>query len=281
MVLLVLVASGCGKTNPGSGANLGASAPSSPSAPATTTPAPAQPGTTSQPGATPQPGTAPQPATPPESGAPPQKGVPSPQKMSAFAGAVNLRLTDLPGFVVTPASAPSHKASERRLQEQLDTCAGALHGALGGGGEHSSPQFHRRGDPLQDGVSSDVSFLEASTSVASTLALLRSSHTRGCLAAYLKGLLAGQRFGGATVSSVSLQQGSPPATGSAGGFGWRVTAVFALRGLRVPFYLDILGFVYRRAVVTLLSSAVVVPFPAGAEEHLFELLLTRARAQSL
>ena len=201
--------------------------------------------------------------------------------MHAFAGAVNLRLSDVPGFVVSSASASSHTPGEQRLQEQLDTCAGSLHGALGGNGEHGSPQFHRRGDPLQEGVSSAVSFLEASAAVPATLAVLRSTHTRTCLTTYLRGLLAGQRFGGANVSRVSLQAGSPPATGTAGGFGWRVTAVFALKGLHVPFYLDILGFVYRRAVVTLLSSAVVVPFPASAEEHLFELLVTRARAQTL
>jgi hypothetical protein len=256
-LLAAALVCGCGKANPGS-AGGGASA-ASPGAGQTTT-APAQPGTAQQ---------------------PPQKGLPSLQRMRAFAAAVNLRSADLPGFAVTAANASSHNAGEQRLQEQLDSCAGSLHGALGGNGEHSSPQFHRRGDPLQEGVSSDVSFLEASAAVPATLALLRSSHTRACLTGYLRGLLASQRFGGAAVGSVSLQGGSPPAAGTSGGFGWRVTAVFTLKRLRVPFYLDILGFVYRRAVVTLLSSSVVVPFPAGAEEHLFELLLERARSQRL
>jgi hypothetical protein len=42
--------------------------------------------------------------------------------------------------------------------------------------------------------------------------------------------------------------------------------------------MDILGFVYGPARVTLFSSGALQPFPAAAEQRLFSLLLGRAKA---
>jgi hypothetical protein len=126
-----------------------------------------------------------------------------------------------------------------------------------------------------------VSFLRSEANVPAELSALRSAHTRDCLSSYLQSLLAGRHFGGARVARVSIVQGTPPAPGSSGGFGWRITAVARTARLSVPFYLDILGFVYRRAEVTLLSSGAVIPFPAAIEESLYKLLLSRATSQTL
>jgi hypothetical protein len=46
-------------------------------------------------------------------------------------------------------------------------------------------------------------------------------------------------------------------------------------------YLDILGFVYGPARVTLFSSGILRPFPAAVQQGLFSLLLARARAHHL
>ena len=47
----------------------------------------------------------------------------------------------------------------------------------------------------------------------------------------------------------------------------------------MPVYLDVLGFIYGTAEVRLLSTGLVSPFPAGAQERLYRELVTRARAQ--
>jgi hypothetical protein len=60
-----------------------------------------------------------------------------------------------------------------------------------------------------------------------------------------------------------------------------VRATFGLEGLKVPVYLDLLGFVYGPARVTLVSSGALRPFPAVAQQRLFTLLLQRARAHGL
>ena len=116
---------------------------------------------------------------------------------------------------------------------------------------------------------------------ARELAAIRSAHVRGCFAHYLGLLLKGQHYGGASVGPVSVASGTPPAPGTAGGFGWRLTATLTIRGLAVPFYLDILGFVYGPATVSLFSSGAVRPFPAAAEQRLFTLLLHRAKVREL
>ncbi len=197
---------------------------------------------------------------------------------SAFAAAVNLRPGDVPGFTAT-REPNSRQGNEPQLEERLGRCAGAL-GTRHTGEEASSPEFTRPGDQLGQRVNSSVSFLRSASSAAGELTILRSPRTRGCLVEYLQQLVRGRRFG-STAPRISITPGSPPAPGSAGGFGWRVTAVFRVKRLRVPYYLDVLGFIYRRAEVTLLSSGALIPFPAGQEERLFKLLLARASAQKL
>src|ERR1019366_6931793 len=75
--------------------------------------------------------------------------------------------------------------------------------------------------------------------------------------------------------------GNPPAQGVTGSFGLRISTAIVVRSVRIPFYLDILGFVYGPTEVILQSSGIPVPFPAAAEQHLYTLLLSRAKAQHL
>ncbi len=72
-----------------------------------------------------------------------------------------------------------------------------------------------------------------------------------------------------TFGHVKIAQGIPPALGTSGGFGWRVTAHAALNGISVPIYLDVLGFIYGTAEVRLQSTGLVAPFPGSAQEHLY------------
>jgi hypothetical protein len=226
--------------------------------------------------------TAPGPAGTGTSAAPSGEAPITQAQADAYGSAVNLRATDVPGFSPTSRSGGPGFAGEKQLQEQLARCVGGGVGSSGSGpSEVSSPQFRRRGTLLGDSVSSSVSFLDSVAQGERELKLLRSEHLRVCLNSYLDALLHGKQFGGATLTNVSIAQGSPPAPGTTGGFGWRVTAIFTLRGLRVPFYLDTLGFIDGRSQVMLQSSSAAIPFPAAAEESLYNLLLERAKSHRL
>jgi hypothetical protein len=197
----------------------------------------------------------------------------------AFAHAVNLSATDVPGF--TASATHEHETKvEKRLQRKLLGC-------LGGGRSEptlasvSSPSFKREAGIVQQGLSSSVSVTRTSAGSRRELAELRSNHTRACLQSYLDQLFKGPAFHGAPVDHVSISRGVPPSFGTTGSFAWRITVGFTVHSIRIPFYLDVLGFVYGPSQVMLLSSGLPVPFPAKAEEHLFSVLAARARAQGV
>lgn len=118
---------------------------------------------------------------------------------------------------------------------------------------------------------------------------MRSSHVRGCLSHYLDLLLKYQILKEQTSSaiinpssiSLSISHGTPPAPGATGSFGWRITATVAVHNIKLPFYIDILGFVDGPAEVTLTSTGALRPFPSAAQERLYLLLLKRAEAHRL
>lgn len=83
------------------------------------------------------------------------------------------------------------------------------------------------------------------------------------------------------MNHVSISLGVPPSFGTTGSFAWRIAVTFSVRSIRLPFYLDVLGFVYGPAQVMLFSSGFPVPFPAAGQEHLFSLLVARAKAQGV
>jgi hypothetical protein len=216
-------------------------------------------------------------------GAPPPaggSGGPSVRRARAFARAVNLTADDVPGF--NPNEHHSeHTRAERRLERKMLSCAG-LAGAskqavLGEG----SKSFQLKRGVIDLSVSSEVTVEPTPRTALRALAAIRSAHVRGCFSRYLERAFRAQHVSGATVGRVTIQAGTPPAPGTSGSFGWRVTASFGVRGIRVPLYLDILGFIVGPSEVTLLSSSIVQPFPAEAQQRLFALLLARARAHPL
>jgi hypothetical protein len=195
----------------------------------------------------------------------------------AFAQAVNLTATDLPGFTAS-AKKETETAQEKRLQHQMLGCAGPG-GSSRGFAAGSSKDFELKHEILDLGVSSEVSVAPSAAVAKSELTAIRGARVRGCFSRYLGQLFKGRKFGGASVSGVTIVSGTPPAPGTSGGFGWRVTVPVELHDIRVPFYLDILGFVDGPARVTLFSSGAIRPFPAAVQQQLFSLLLNRAKAQ--
>jgi hypothetical protein len=197
----------------------------------------------------------------------------------AYANAVNLTASDVPGF--TASERHEHDtARERRLEHEMTSCAG-LTGASKGVLEAGSKSFELKRGVVNLSVSSEVS-VEPSVARAQQLRdAVASPRVRGCFSRYVGLLLRSLHVKGASIGPVTIQSGTPPAPGTGGGFGWRITASFAVRGVKLPFYLDILGFVDGPSEVTLTSSGLLRPFPAEAQQHLYALLLARAKAHAL
>jgi hypothetical protein len=201
----------------------------------------------------------------------------------AFARAVNLTAADVPGFSGS-AKHERETTGEKRLEREVLRCAGPARAAgfaKKGLAELSSKDFELKHGILELGVSSGVGVAETSALAARELAAIGSAHVRGCFSHYLDQLFKGQQFGGAAVGPVSIQSGTPPAPGTSGSFGWRVKATITVRQIRVSFYIDILGFFYGPARVTLFSYGALRPFPAAIQQQLFSLLLARAKAHRL
>ncbi|HKH79238.1 MAG TPA: hypothetical protein VJ996_04405 [Solirubrobacteraceae bacterium] len=203
----------------------------------------------------------------------------------AFARAVNLTAADVPGLKASKAQAHQHEtAAEKELERELMHCTGASSNSGKGLAEVSSQDFKFEHGIIDLSVNSEVSVSGNSQTpalIAKELGAIRGNHIRACLSHYLNLLFKGQKYQGATVSPVSILQGTPPAPGASGSFGWRITVTITVHGIRIPFYLDILGFGYGRAEVSLLSSGVLHPFPAAIQQRLFMLLLTRAKTHTL
>jgi hypothetical protein len=216
-------------------------------------------------------------STPPAS--PPGDHTPSKQRAVAFAHAVNLTSADVPGFAATKKH-DSSSSKEKQLERQMLRCAG-LSGSAKAVVEESSKSFRLKHQIIDLGVSSEVAVESSAAQAQKGLSAIRSGHVRGCFSRYLQQIFNGQQANGATAGPVTIQSGTPPAPGMNGSFGWRVTATFAVRGIKVPIYLDFLGFVDGPSEVTLLSSGLLQPFPASVQQHLFTLLLSRARSHTL
>jgi hypothetical protein len=197
----------------------------------------------------------------------------------AYAHAVNLTAADVPGFVVSAKHSEHETPAERRLEGELLRCTGGV-GFNHGLAEASSQEFERKGGAVAQSVSSSITVLATSALAAKELTAIRSGHVRACLAHYLSLLFSGKRYEGFTVGPISIESGTPPALGTAGGFGWRVYTTIVGHGIAIPFYMDILGFVNGPAEVALVTYGLPRPFPAAVEQRLFSLLAERAKARS-
>jgi hypothetical protein len=201
------------------------------------------------------------------------------QRALAFARAVNLTASDVPGFTAGEREGSS-SANEKHLERQMMRCAG-LGSTAKGVVEAGSKDFRLKHQIVDLSVSSEVSVQPSAAQAQQGLAAIRSPHIRGCFSRYLTQVFDSEKVKGATPGPVTVQSGTPPAPGTSGGFGLRVTATFLVHRIKVPVYLDFLGFVDGASEVTLTSSGLLQPFPASIQQHLFALLLARAKAHPL
>lgn len=151
---------------------------------------------------------------------------------------------------------------------------GSLASALG---QASSKTFQRRAKIFDVTVSSSVKIAKTPAQAESELKLMSAGKTQGCLRGFVAGVLAAETHDGAKPQIVSISKGVPSAPGTSGAYGWRMTGEFSADEVHVPFYIDLLGFTYRQANVTMFSIGLPLPFPVRAERDLFALLVARAR----
>jgi hypothetical protein len=213
--------------------------------------------------------------------APPASTAPSLSEARAFAHAVNLRIGDVHGFKVTTEHEEHETGAEKRLERDMLRCVGPTASAKHGLVEENSSQFGRESPSGTAGVQSEVSVEPSSALATKALAAIRAPQTRSCLAHYLELLFKGRNFTGGTLSPISIIQATPPAAGANGSFAWRLTATITAHHIAIPLYLDVLGFIDGPAEVSLMTLGVPKPFPAATEEHLFSLLLERAKARHI
>jgi hypothetical protein len=213
--------------------------------------------------------------------APAQASSQAKTRARAFANAVNLSANDLTGFTPSSEHSRHHEtAREKHLGQELHACVGSGHGATQPLVEATSGEYERKGTLARQSVSSNVTVESSATLATEDLTALRNSRVRSCLSLYFEHELAGVGSQGARVTKVSTKYGSPPAPGTAGSFGLRITATLTFHRLTLPFYVDYLGFVDGPAEVSLVSMGTPLPFPASAEEQLFSLLVERAKTHS-
>ncbi len=200
-----------------------------------------------------------------------------------LAHAVNLRASDVPGFRASSSEGKTHETvAEKRLEQEMLKCVGAS--GLGSGFGKSLAEARSKDFKLQRGiinlsVHSEVSVAQSPSLAGKDLSALRGSRVKACLSRYLKLFFKASLQRGTSIGPVSIQSGTPPAPGTTGSFGWRISATFGVGRIPVPFYFDILSFAYGPAEVTLFSSGLPEPFPAKAQENLFSLLVARAEKQ--
>ena len=196
----------------------------------------------------------------------------------AYAHAVNITAADVPGLHAS--TKPAHRSSSgKTIERELARCVGVTGGQQIA--EAGSPNFERSAGITQFDVSSNVSVSQSAAIAAAELAKLRSPHAKACMQRYVRELFQGTSGRGVIVGPVAVAAGTPPAPGASASVGLRISTSITVKTIRIPFYLDILEFVYGPAAVSLLSSGVPVPFPASAEERLFVSLLARAKANAL
>jgi hypothetical protein len=203
---------------------------------------------------------------------------PTKEQAIAFARAVNLTGSDVPGFEVAPGSSAGPEGGEH-FEHELMRCAKVA--PTKPVAELDSSDFQRENATGVEGVQSSVTIAPSSAVAAEGLAGVRSRRARACVSHNLTLLLARKRPSGAKVRLVSITQSTPAAPGTGGSFAWHISLVITVKAVKVPTYVDILGFLDGPAEVSLSIFSAPQPFPDATEKRLFSLLVSRATAQQI
>jgi hypothetical protein len=206
---------------------------------------------------------------------------PSKARSAAFARAVNLVAADLPGFA---ASSSTTTQADKRLSASLAKCAGAVSPSRAVVNKDSLDFTQTTpGGVAELDAGSNVTVVPSSRLAAQDLRAIRSKRGQRCLTVGVQQLLKAQLKGvsGVTLGHVSVTAGRQTAPGASGSFIVRLKVTATVHGVKLPFYLDSLGFTLGPAEVGLTTLGIAERYPAADEQRLFALLLQRAEANHL
>ncbi len=210
--------------------------------------------------------------------APPAVDAQTLSSLKAFGQAVNLRPADVPAFKQTPER---HEPgpTERQTVRKLLACAGG-EGATTGTLEAASPKLERSSGETVQEVRSAVEFAAGASQAEQEISAIRKGNAESCARSFVEKAMGGPSQANAKVEGLSVSSTTPRVPGSGASFAWKISASVATRGLRVPFYIDLIGFTSGRAKVMLQTVSVFQPFPPSEESKLLALLAKRAEAAS-
>jgi hypothetical protein len=205
-------------------------------------------------------------------------GPPTKAEATAYAKAVNLRTGDIPGFKTGSVSKTT--AADKRTGAAVARCAGGVdpNRAIV---DSDSPDFTSSSGVVQQDISSEVEVLPSAALADKDLAAVKSSRGRACLKATVQKQFSAMKISGVKFGHVSLQSTKLPAEGASGSFALRFTVAATIRGQKIPYYSDFLGFTFRQSEVTLSALGFAEPVSGADEQGLFSVLLRRAEAATL
>ncbi len=193
----------------------------------------------------------------------------------AYAHAVNLRSSDLPGMEVTK---PESESPQHGEDAELAKCVGReseQNQVL----DMNSALFRARGNGQYATVQSDVTVFKSQADVKRDFAATQTAAGQACITQFLKRSLSGLR-------SSRLHSGAPAFTwsttriaGTQGSYAVRITVRLHVKRTAAPthLYTDILVFAYGPAEIGLETFASPRPLPSATEARLLTSLLARAR----
>jgi hypothetical protein len=192
----------------------------------------------------------------------------------AFAHAVNLRASDIPGMQTSGQEGEHHGNGE------VARCLGAAHtDSLAEIRSLSFKSKNASGEGL--GVQSEVTVLPSSAAAAREMAAFRTPRVKACVERIVERSLAKARTGRIAKSKPSFTWASADIPGTEGSYAVRVVMPFANNetGISASYYADILAFASGPAVVELVADGAPQPNSSPSEERLLSLLLIRAKSQ--
>ncbi len=197
----------------------------------------------------------------------------------AIANAINLRLSDLPGFRFASGAGTSLGGNPGR---QFKQCFGSSANAPGANALSVSSSDFVAGQGLQTvSLGSSVTFPTAAV-LAHDVAVAKNPRFPQCFARALAALTvtgSGVQITGAGAQATSLPSALSHSNGVDPLLGMRVSMTWSVRGVSFPVYIDVSLATVGRDEIALFVFALDQPYSMADEEQLQALLASRALTQ--
>jgi hypothetical protein len=202
----------------------------------------------------------------------------------AFAHAVNLTASDVPGASAHRRESHGESRRERRQAKQaIAKCLGVEHAHEIA--DVRSPELERGAGIEHEWLTSSVTVFAHAAEVEREFVNFKRPRGRACLARRLQGLVRARYGGGlgrAHLGPVRITWLHPTVPGAVVSAGLRVAiTIVTARGATVALYVDQCGFALGSAEVEFTASSYVQPLASSVEQQLLSLLLARAYAHEL